>query len=1453
MYQRLLELIKLIFGKSAINKTIGTRTNVIQLPNNKTKRYIKEDLNIEAASDAAAMNAKKEMEELIAEIPKMNDAERLIFEGNLQRLKNRLGLRSETDPTAEVFDLGTKEKVTPGGITSLTEKAGQKSPPGTIMGNLESRIKQLEASGEDLSTMKGQTLDEIMGDVMQTQKTMSKMQDEGLVRAAVRYKMMDDLKRGTLKLPKNLEDVVRGASNEEDVITVFRNNYGEDALEQVDSLIPDFYNMTSPADAVKKIEKNFPNMKPKKIEVKQTMDLDEATKAEQENILTPGKAIPADSPEGKKITEGLIGKPKAEVVSLPTAEKILSDMRNLGPIDAMKEANKVLKREGPYKNLTDKDIEKIMDDINDHIFGGDLPVDPEDFATGGRVGFSGGKLVKKGIEALAKKIKKPKKEVVPDLTSQEKLYDEYIYYRDELGNFKGSFDDFIIARRKAGSLYAEETPLSNEAIKRKLNATGGRVGYADGGSKGLDYLMGVDRKGYADGSLDEFLKSTTLVSPSGKSYNYDFIQSLPGTPQSAAQKFGREAIYGTTVNAGDNDITTPGKYASYYNLADEGSLKQEYSFLKDYILQPENLVRDYGLEGAKKILTPYRQTTTPISTPAEEMKETYTANVTPSNLYPNNPFYSSAAKTLYPNNPFYSPSFGVSTKEDTSKAMSSDISVLYDQYMKNLGYQSGGRVGMAGERRGYANGNIVSGLAIRLNRPVQPGDPIGSYYGGTPIMISNKKVEPTLNRDSQGRLVNSITGQPITTLLPLNRELMSSPSKPSMTLRDKLRPLSLNERLQFFATNKPSYDEFYDLLQMNLKGEDRQQAADGGSQGLDYLMGIERRGYANGDYVVQAGIKNYLGKQKTATVPIKWKSGKGDSHPDTELAYITKPEKDLLIKLDMHNSMPDGEPNIGPGGLISLNSGGDGGAGGGGGGDGGSTDTGDQGSEAANDAASASAAASASGSSGTDTADMGSEAANVSSTSSGAASVGSGSSGTDTADMGSEAANVSSTQSGAASVGAGDSGGPTDTADLGTEAANDAATAAAAASVGMGTLSSYSRPGMVATNISNYMRGNPMTSLGLTALGTMIGVPALGVMNAVNSVYGGGSSGSSTGSGQGGDGSGDGGDEEDERTPISSFDSALLTPDLLDSYNLAKNRDYRLFQSSNNPFYSLQRNPSGGISNVYTEFKKGGRVGFAEGGSMSKGLDYLSGVERRGYVGGGFGSGLVDPMEAMYVNTFGFNPFPKYGFNSYMDYNTARITGTPMNQNISDLEDYLGTLESAREINLPGVTKDLSAEDISRLQEEYVKKMAKTSNALNPTVTASTAASTPDYRQQALSEMLSRYNVSSLGDIKNFNYLIPGYKDKNNLEVRAFETRIPDLAVSRRAQQLEDAAIRAQQDQEAYKNRISQVDPNALRNSYLQNLQNTSSQSIDQFQSKLRSNLVPRKQAAQGLNYLTGL
>jgi hypothetical protein len=81
----------------------------------------------------------------------------------------------------------------------------------------------------------------------------------------------------------------------------------------------------------------------------------------------------------------------------------------------------------------------------------------------------------------------------------DRLYDDYLYYKNEEGNFTGSFEDFIKARRKAGSLDAEMIRLKEQedidkAIEqedilldfdpkgRKPNAFGGfnRVGYAEG-------------------------------------------------------------------------------------------------------------------------------------------------------------------------------------------------------------------------------------------------------------------------------------------------------------------------------------------------------------------------------------------------------------------------------------------------------------------------------------------------------------------------------------------------------------------------------------------------------------------------------------------------------------------------------------------------------------------------------------------------------------------------------------------------------------------------------------------------------------------------------------------------------------------------------------------------------------------------------------------------------------
>ena len=68
-------------------------------------------------------------------------------------------------------------------------------------------------------------------------------------------------------------------------------------------------------------------------------------------------------------------------------------------------------------------------------------------------------------------------------------------------------------------------------------------------------------------------------------------------------------------------------------------------------------------------------------------------------------------------------------------------------------------------------------------------------------------------------------------------------------------------------------------------------------------------------YDVQGGVKNYLGKQQQVKAPLKWKSS--PNSPETELAYITEAEKNLLVKQDLHGSLKGGV-NRGPSGIMSL-------------------------------------------------------------------------------------------------------------------------------------------------------------------------------------------------------------------------------------------------------------------------------------------------------------------------------------------------------------------------------------------------------------------------------------------------------------------------------------------------------------------------------------------------------
>jgi hypothetical protein len=495
-FTRIFDMLDIIFGKGFMSKNIGKRTNVITLPDENSRRLLTKELAIDKAPDSAIQQGKKDLEKLALDIPKLNDQELLTLTNNAERLAARINpkefikRRQRALPKADVIEFANKEKISPEGVMSLTEKIGQKNAPGTLMGNLESRIKQLEASGEDLSKMKGQTYDEFMNDITQGQRTMIRLEDEGLVRATAREIIDKDIKSKKIKLPKEVEADFKQGGGEP--IDVFRQFYGEDALEQLNSMVPDFRQMYSPREAAEAATKKF-NFEFKADRPPGSISIEDARKAEQEFNI-----IPADSEEGKVITEKLIGKPKASVTELVTAEKIISDMKKMDPMDAMKEANKVLKKEGKYKNLQEKDVERIMEDTNDFIFGRDIPEDPEGFAVGGRVEMAAGgitKLVKKAMEFFSD-------------NDPVSAYKKYLKYVKETAQK----DPAKLAPEMGGIVVGSE--LIHRGLRRKLKeakekndtddsedtTTEDRTEKAAGGvSQGLDYLTGIERRGYANG------------------------------------------------------------------------------------------------------------------------------------------------------------------------------------------------------------------------------------------------------------------------------------------------------------------------------------------------------------------------------------------------------------------------------------------------------------------------------------------------------------------------------------------------------------------------------------------------------------------------------------------------------------------------------------------------------------------------------------------------------------------------------------------------------------------------------------------------------------------------------------------------------------------------------------------------------------------------------------------
>jgi len=403
MGKTLLQMLADIFGKNIFSKTIGTRTNVIKLPSADKRRLFKNDLDIGRANESQTETIKKELEEIIPDIPKMNDMEKLTLEGNVRRLYNKL-FPQET--SGEVIDIATKKKVTGEGLESLKEKAGipEGVEPGSLMDRLNKSIQKLQAQKE--------AFDQQLKDMPSPLKPSGMDLTTGLTRTAAR-KILD---RAGIKVP-----------DKADPIEVFEKNFGGDALMDVKDVAEEMIELERMGKSTKSMDDILE--KSGMFDIKKNPDAPKGlTDEELEKILKSKK--PTDPEEfntggrvhakggyiaglGKKAwevmkpfssklssvnkmegaiygSEGIqslmdilstygIGFADGGRVNFSGGTKlimgIINAIKKLKPIDAMKEMNEVVAKRGKYKNLDDDQVKKIFDETNDHIFERDVPAD----------------------------------------------------------------------------------------------------------------------------------------------------------------------------------------------------------------------------------------------------------------------------------------------------------------------------------------------------------------------------------------------------------------------------------------------------------------------------------------------------------------------------------------------------------------------------------------------------------------------------------------------------------------------------------------------------------------------------------------------------------------------------------------------------------------------------------------------------------------------------------------------------------------------------------------------------------------------------------------------------------------------------------------------------------------------------------------------------------------------
>ena len=428
---KLLQLIAKLFGKNAISKTLGTRTNVIKLPSNEKKRLIKDELNIEAASDLAAQKVLKEAEDLIADIPKMNDQEVLTFTGNLQRLDNKIN-----PPSAEVLDLTTKKPVTGEGLEQLAARDGLPADvsPDSPIGRVMQGAQRLRKEKDELDKMLKDPAKQLEQEMQNPYRSGGPLDPKmGIVRTAARQVLQKLAREGKINIADEREAkaIIEGYQGGVDPIEVFRKTFGQDALGDLANLGDELLEIDNRGGSFKDIKKilddeGFFDLQQPKNPVQGRTD---------EELM---KLIKDEDPE-KFATGGRVGFDDGGILSLEEAKKLNPGMF----VDTT-----------TYNPIPENAPNMAADEIAKVIMGtGFLPEEDNE------LGYPEG-------------MEKP-------MSSKLFIFEEYV-----IPQRKKMMENFGLTLKEADDL------IRQEMEKYRTNkATGGRVGYAYGSGLKLAQLL----------------------------------------------------------------------------------------------------------------------------------------------------------------------------------------------------------------------------------------------------------------------------------------------------------------------------------------------------------------------------------------------------------------------------------------------------------------------------------------------------------------------------------------------------------------------------------------------------------------------------------------------------------------------------------------------------------------------------------------------------------------------------------------------------------------------------------------------------------------------------------------------------------------------------------------------------------------------------------------------------